>query len=103
LKEKLKVVPLEATMNLMGRKLGVGNRGGWGSEEGHRVRLLFLDFGHFDASGGVRVGPRLARKIKSFDVGGKGELGGWKTWSWQRRWQGSDEGHRNPALFSIRA
>jgi hypothetical protein len=38
---KIKVVTLKARVNLVGRKLGLGNRGSWGSNEGHRVLCGF--------------------------------------------------------------
>jgi hypothetical protein len=34
---------------------------------------------------GVRVGQRVSRKIKCCDIRGKGELGGYKAWTWQQR------------------
>jgi hypothetical protein len=42
--EKYKVVTLEARVQLVGREGEVGNRGGWESNEGHRVLLAFLNF-----------------------------------------------------------
>jgi hypothetical protein len=47
LARKQKLVRMEATVSLVGRKLGAGNGGGWGSEEGHRVLLSFLEFWTF--------------------------------------------------------